>query len=136
MHIDTSGCDTPIAPYELVKTMRASFYVLGPFMSRYNYAEVSLPGGCAWGPRPVDYHLKAMETLGAKVELADGMMIVRGNLTGGEINFKQKSVGATGNAIMAAVKARGTTVINNAAQEPEIESLCLFLVFVPVYKFE
>ncbi len=128
MDIDTVECNNPVAPYNLVKTMRASFYVLGPFLSRFNYAEVSLPGGCAWGPRPVDYHLKAMETLGAKVELADGMMIVKGNLRGGEINFKQKSVGATGNALMAAVKARGTTVINNAAQEPEIEALCIFLV--------
>ena len=128
MDIDTVECNNPVAPYNLVKTMRASFYVLGPFLSRFNYAEVSLPGGCAWGPRPVDYHLKAMETLGAKVELSDGMMIVKGNLRGGEINFKQKSVGATGNALMAAVKARGKTVINNAAQEPEIEALCIFLV--------
>ena len=78
MDIDTSGCDTPIAPYDLVKTMRASFYVLGPFLSRFNYAEVSLPGGCAWGPRPVNYHLQAIEALGAEVDLSDGMIIAKG----------------------------------------------------------
>jgi UDP-N-acetylglucosamine 1-carboxyvinyltransferase len=127
MEIDTSGCNTPIAPYNLVKTMRASFYVLGPLLSRFEHAEVSLPGGCAWGPRPVNYHLDAMEILGAEVNLSDGMMIVKGKLTGGIINFNQKSVGATGNAIMAAVKALGTTVINNAAKEPDIEALCIFL---------
>ncbi|SVC99408.1 uncharacterized protein METZ01_LOCUS352262, partial [marine metagenome] len=63
MDIDTTGCDTPVAPYDIVKTMRASFYVLGPFMSRFNYAEVSLPGGCSWGPRPVNFHLNALEEL-------------------------------------------------------------------------
>ena len=72
MDIDTTNCDKPVAPYDLVKTMRASFYVLGPFMSRVNYAEVSLPGGCAWGPRPVDYHLQGFEKLGAEVILEDG----------------------------------------------------------------
>ena len=70
MQINTINCDKPVAPYELVKTMRASFYVLGPFMSRYSYAEVSLPGGCAWGPRPVDFHLKALETMGALFHLS------------------------------------------------------------------
>ncbi|MBC8257118.1 MAG: UDP-N-acetylglucosamine 1-carboxyvinyltransferase [Candidatus Marinimicrobia bacterium] len=127
MDIDTSGCDTPIAPYDLVKTMRASFYVLGPLLSRFNYAEVSLPGGCAWGPRPVDYHLQAMETLGANVDLTDGMIIAKGKLKGAQINFEQSSVGATGNALMAAVNSEGTTIIKNAAQEPEIEALCDFL---------
>ena len=110
MDIDTSNCNNPIAPYDLVKTMRASFYMLGPFLSRFNYAEVSLPGGCAWGPRPVNYHLNAMEILGAEVELSDGMMIVKGKLMGGVVNFKQKSVGATGNALMAAVKATYETL--------------------------
>ncbi len=128
MDIDTTGCDTPIAPYDLVKTMRASFYVLGPLLSRFNYAEVSLPGGCAWGPRPVNYHLQAMESLGAKVDLTDGMIIVKGKLKGAQINFEQSSVGATGNALMAAVNSEGTTIINMAAQEPEIEALCHFLV--------
>ena len=128
MDIDTSGCDTPIAPYDLVKTMRASFYVLGPFLSRFNYAEVSLPGGCAWGPRPVNYHLQAIEALGAEVDLSDGMIIAKGELKGGLINFQQSSVGATGNALMAAVNANGTTTIKNAAKEPEIEALCHFLL--------
>jgi len=127
MEIDTSGCDTPIAPYDLVKTMRASFYVLGPFLSRFKYAEVSLPGGCAWGPRPVNYHLQAIEALGAEVNLSDGMIIAKGELKGGIINFQQSSVGATGNALMAAVNANGTTIIKNAAKEPEIEALCNFL---------
>ena len=71
MDNDTSGCNKAIAPYDLVKTMRASFYMLGPFMSRFKYAEVSLPGGCAWGPRPVDYHLQAMEKMGAEVVAYD-----------------------------------------------------------------
>ena len=128
MDIDTSGCDTPIAPYDLVKTMRASFYVLGPFLSRFNYAEVSLPGGCAWGPRPVNYHLQAIETLGAEVDLSDGMIIAKGELKGGLIDFQQSSVGATGNALMAAVNANGATTIKNAAKEPEIEALCNFLL--------
>ena len=128
MDIDTSGCDTPIAPYDLVKTMRASFYVLGPFLSRFNYAEVSLPGGCAWGPRPVNYHLQAIEALGVEVDLSDGMIIAKGELKGGLINFQQSSVGATGNALMAAVNANGATTIKNAAKEPEIEALCHFLL--------
>ena len=127
MYIDTTPCHNPIAPYDLVKTMRASFYVLGPLLSRFNHAEVSLPGGCAWGPRPVNYHLEAMESLGAEIKLADGMMILSGSLVGSEINFIQKSVGATGNALMAAVSARGETIIRNASKEPEIEALCLFL---------
>ena len=128
MDVDTSGCDTPIAPYDLVKTMRASFYVLGPFLSRFNYAEVSLPGGCAWGPRPVNYHIQAIEALGAEVNLSDGMIIAKGELKGGMINFQQSSVGATGNALMAAVNADGITTIKNAAKEPEIEALCHFLL--------
>ena len=127
MDIDSSGCNKAIAPYDLVKTMRASFYMLGPFMSRFKYAEVSLPGGCAWGPRPVDYHLQAMEKMGAEIKLEDGMIIVTGNLSGACIKFENSSVGATGNTIMAAVSAEGTTEIINAAMEPEIVSLCSFL---------
>ena len=127
MQIDTFKCDTPTAPYDLVKTMRASFYVLGPFLSRFNYAEVSLPGGCAWGPRPINYHLQAMEALGAEVDLSDGMIIAKGDLKGALIDFERSSVGATGNALMAAVTAHGKTVIKNAAREPEIGALCIFL---------
>jgi len=126
--IDTSNCNNPEAPYDLVKTMRASFYVLGPFLSRFGYAKVSMPGGCAWGPRPIDYHIDAIKQIGANVNLLDGYIIAKGEkLKGGEINFPVSSVGATGNAVMAAVKANGTTKILNAAIEPEITSLCEFL---------
>ncbi len=128
MEINTKQCDTPIAPYELVKTMRASFYVLGPFMSRFGEAQVSLPGGCAWGPRPVDFHLKALEKMGASVILSEGMIQTKGKLRGTEIHFDKSSVGATGNIIMAAVNAEGTTTITNAAMEPEIVALCEFLI--------
>ena len=127
MQINTINCDKPVAPYELVKTMRASFYVLGPFMSRYKYAEVSLPGGCAWGPRPVDFHLKALEAMGATISLERGNLISKGALHGAEINFEKVSVGATGNTLMAAVKADGKTIINNAACEPDITDLVDFL---------
>jgi UDP-N-acetylglucosamine 1-carboxyvinyltransferase len=127
MQINTINCDKPVAPYELVKTMRASFYVLGPFMSRFNYAEVSLPGGCAWGPRPVDFHLKALEAMGATISLERGNLISKGTLYGAEINFEKVSVGATGNTLMAAVKADGKTIINNAACEPDITDLVDFL---------
>ncbi|MFQ6675641.1 MAG: UDP-N-acetylglucosamine 1-carboxyvinyltransferase [Fidelibacterota bacterium] len=128
MVIDTTACDTPEAPYDLVKTMRASFYVLGPLLSRFGHAKVSLPGGCAWGPRPVNFHVAAMEALGAETALEGGYVIARGRrLTGTDIAFDVPSVGATGNTVMAAVMARGTTVIRNAAREPEIVSLCDFL---------
>ncbi|SVD94975.1 uncharacterized protein METZ01_LOCUS447829, partial [marine metagenome] len=127
MEINTESCDNPVASYDVVKTMRASFYVLGPFMSRFNHAQVSLPGGCAWGPRPINFHLDALEQLGANVSLKNGNIIAKGKLKGCTINFKTRSVGATGNTIMASVCAQGTTIINNAAMEPEIESLCIFL---------
>ncbi|MBC8479810.1 MAG: UDP-N-acetylglucosamine 1-carboxyvinyltransferase [FCB group bacterium] len=126
--VDSNPCDKPEAPYELVKTMRASFDVLGPLMSRFQYAKVSLPGGCAWGPRPVDLHLKAMEALGAEVNLESGDIICKGKLKGNTINFEISSVGATKNALMAAVRAEGTTIINNAACEPEVTALADFLI--------
>ena len=125
--INTKNCNTPYAPYDLVKTMRASFYVLGPFMSRFNKAQVSLPGGCAWGPRPVDFHIKALEKMGAKIELAGGYINASGQLKGADIIFDKSSVGATGNVLMAAVKAKGVTRILNAAMEPEIDCLIDFL---------
>ncbi len=127
LKIDTIGCDNPVAPYEVVKTMRASFDVLGPLLGRFQYAKVSLPGGCAWGPRPVDLHLKAMKILGAEVTMEGGYIIVKGSAIGGDINFEISSVGATKNALMAAVKAKGETVIHNAAREPEISALVDFL---------
>lgn len=122
--IDGSTVDTPVAPYELVKTMRASFYVLGPLLARFGTAKVSLPGGCAWGPRPVNFHLTAMEKLGADIVLDEGYIHAKSDkLKGNEIHFEIPSVGATGNAMMAAVLAEGTTTITHAAMEPEITQL-------------
>lgn len=126
--VDSAKCDNPEAPYDLVKTMRASFYVLGPLLSRFGYAKVSLPGGCAWGPRPVNFHVDAVKRIGAETSLEDGYIVAKGeNLKGGEIHFDVSSVGATGNAVMAAVKTSGKTTISNAAMEPEITCLCEFL---------
>ncbi len=127
MEIDTTTCNNPEAPYELVKTMRASFYVLGPLVARFGRCRVSLPGGCNWGPRPVDLHIKALELLGADVTLEEGYIVARGQLKGSAVNFDVSSVGATGNTLMAAVRAEGETVLTNAAREPEITALARFL---------
>ena len=128
LNIDTIKCHNPVAPYNLVKTMRASFYMMGPFMSRFGKASVSLPGGCAWGPRPVNFHIEALKKMGAKIQLKDGNIICAGKLQGSKIKFDKKSVGATGNIIMAAATASGVTIIENAACEPEIEDLCNFII--------
>lgn len=125
--IDSIDCNNPEAPYELVKTMRASFYVLGPLLSRFNYAKVSLPGGCAWGPRPIDYHLTAFEELGANIDLDSGYIITEGSLSSAKIRFPKPSVGATGNVIMACSSLEEEVTIENAAMEPEISDLCHFL---------
>lgn len=128
MEIDASGANNPEAPYELVKTMRASFYALGPLTARFGRARISLPGGCAWGPRPVDLHLKGIEALGAKVTLDDGYINTKADrLKGATIKLAVSSVGATGNLLMAAATADGETVIENAAMEPEIVCLTDFL---------
>lgn len=113
------------APYELVRKMRASFNVLGPLIARNGSAKVSLPGGCAIGARPVDLHLKAMESFGAKIKLEEGYVIAtaKGGLKGAEITFPFISVGATEHALLTAVLAKGETVLNNAAREPEIIDL-------------
>ncbi len=117
------------APYEHVKKMRASIYVLGPLVARYGYAKVSLPGGCAWGPRPVNLHIEGMRRLGADVNLEAGYIIAKTKkLKGARIVFDISSVGATGNILMAAVLAKGTSIIENAAIEPEITELAKFLV--------
>ncbi|MBI5476744.1 MAG: UDP-N-acetylglucosamine 1-carboxyvinyltransferase [Ignavibacteriales bacterium] len=117
------------APYEQVKKMRASIYVLGPLVARYGYAKVSLPGGCAWGPRPVNLHIEGIKKLGAKIEINQGYIIAEAKrLKGARISFDVSSVGATGNVLMAAVLAKGMTVIENAAIEPEITALAEFLV--------
>jgi len=129
LEMDTSGINDFTAPYEHVKKMRASIYVLGPLLAKFGKAKVSLPGGCAWGPRPVNLHLEAMKKLGAEIDLKDGYIIAEAKkLKGTKINFDVSSVGATGNAMMAAVLAKGTTLINNAAIEPEITQLAEFLV--------
>jgi len=117
------------APYEHVIKMRASVYVLGPLLGRYGRAKVSLPGGCAWGPRPINLHLEALKKMGAEIDLVDGYIDAKTKrLHGANIYFDISSVGATGNTLMAAVLAKGTTVINNAATEPEITNLAEFLV--------
>jgi UDP-N-acetylglucosamine 1-carboxyvinyltransferase len=117
------------APYEHVKKMRASIYVLGPLVSRYGHAKVSLPGGCAWGPRPVDLHIEGLKKLGASIELERGYIIAKARrLRGARISFKISSVGATGNILMAAVLAKGATLIENAAVEPEITNLAELLI--------
>ena len=120
-----------VAPYDIVRKMRASILVLGPLLARAGEATVSLPGGCAIGNRPIDLHLKALHALGAEIELAAGYVKAtapQGRLTGGTISFPSVSVGATENALMAAVLARGTSVIENAAREPEIVDLCHCLI--------
>ncbi|MDB5689200.1 MAG: UDP-N-acetylglucosamine 1-carboxyvinyltransferase [Sphingomonas bacterium] len=120
-----------VAPYDIVRKMRASILVLGPIVARAGEATVSLPGGCAIGNRPIDLHLKALEALGAEIELAAGYVRAkapRGGLVGGRIVFPVVSVGATENALMAAALAKGETVIENAAREPEIADLCRCLV--------
>lgn len=124
LEIDCSCLHSTVAPYELVKTMRASILVLGPLLARFGQAKVSLPGGCAIGSRPVDQHLKALENLGADITIEDGYVVATGKLKGNELFFDMPTVGGTENLILAATLAEGTTVINNAAMEPEIVDLC------------
>lgn len=123
--VESSTLNAVTAPYELVKTMRASILVLGPLLARYGEANVSFPGGCAIGSRPVDLHLKGIEALGAEVEVDEGYIKARssGRLKGAHIKMDMVSVGATENLMMAAVLAEGTTIIDNAAMEPEIVDL-------------
>jgi UDP-N-acetylglucosamine 1-carboxyvinyltransferase len=120
-----------VAPYDMVRKMRASVLVLGPLLARAGEATVSLPGGCAIGDRPIDLHLKALECLGAKIELTSGYVKAsapKGRLPGGDFSFPIISVGATENAVMAAVLAKGQSQLFNAAREPEIVDLCNLLV--------
>jgi UDP-N-acetylglucosamine 1-carboxyvinyltransferase len=126
--IDTTGVNSHEAPYELVRTMRASIYVLGPLLASQARAKVSLPGGCAWGPRPVDLHIRSMQELGARIEIDHGYIIGESDaLRGTTIRYSMPSVGATGNTIMAASAASGKTLIVNAAREPEITALADFI---------
>tara|TARA_B100001093_G_scaffold518473_1_gene603461 strand:- start:772 stop:2031 length:1260 start_codon:yes stop_codon:yes gene_type:complete len=117
------------APYELVKTMRASILVLGPLLTRFGQAEVSLPGGCAIGSRPVDVHIEGMRLMGADITVSDGFIhaSVKGRLRGAELNLGKITVTGTENLIMAAVLAEGETIIHNAAMEPEVTDLVNFL---------
>ena len=118
------------APYEMVARMRASFWVLAPLVARCGRAKVSLPGGCAIGTRPVDLHLQTLEALGAEIELEGGYVIARAprGLTGNKVTLSKVSVGATHNALMAAVLARGESLIENAAREPEVGDLASCLI--------
>ena len=131
MTLEAPRITSSVAPYELVRKMRASILVLGPMLARMGEATVSLPGGCAIGNRPIDLHLKALEAFGAEIELASGYVKATApgsGLPGGSYTFPVVSVGATENALMAAVLAKGTCILHNAAREPEIVDLCNLLV--------
>ncbi len=128
LEIDTTHAGFFEAPYELVSKMRASIYVLGPLLARFGQSKVSFPGGCAIGTRPVDLHLMAMEKLGAAIDIEHGYILAKaGKLKGSDIHFPKVSVGATANALMASVLAKGETNIYGAASEPDISSLIDFL---------
>jgi UDP-N-acetylglucosamine 1-carboxyvinyltransferase len=131
MTLAATRITSSVAPYELVRKMRASILVLGPMLARMGEATVSLPGGCAIGNRPIDLHLKALEALGATIEMAAGYVRAiapNGGLPGGRYSFPVVSVGATENALMTAATARGKSTLHNAAREPEIVDLCNLLV--------
>ena len=126
--IDTSNVNSVEAPYDLVRTMRASIYVLGPLLARHGNARVSLPGGCAWGPRPVNLHLEGLKALGAPLEIEHGYIVGKNvKLKGARFSFDVVSVGATAQLMMAAVYAEGRTVLDNVAVEPDITELGLVL---------
>ena len=122
--VDPTTVHSQVAPYELVRTMRASVLVLGPLLAKYGHAEVSLPGGCAIGSRPVDLHIKGLQSLGARITVENGFINARAErLKGARHVFEMVSVGATENVLMAATLAEGTTILENAALEPEIVDL-------------
>ncbi|MGL9773832.1 MAG: UDP-N-acetylglucosamine 1-carboxyvinyltransferase [Sodalis sp. (in: enterobacteria)] len=130
VHVDASDVDVYCAPYELVKTMRASIWALGPLVARFGQGQVSLPGGCAIGARPVDLHISGLEQLGATIKLEEGYVKVSvdGRLRGAHIIMDKVSVGATVTIMSAATLATGTTIIENAAREPEIVDTANFLI--------
>ncbi len=125
MRLHAARIESAFAPYDIVRKMRASFQVLGPLLARHGEAKVSLPGGCAIGARPVDFHLKGFEAMGATIELADGYVLAtaKGGLKGTTFEFPFASVGATENLMTGAVLARGRTVLKNCAREPETQDL-------------
>ena len=129
LHIDSGSVQRFRAPYDLVKTMRASILVLGPLLARFGRAEVSFPGGCAIGSRPVDLHIQALEAMGARISVESGYIIAEApeGLRGADFSFDTVTVGGTENAVMAAVLARGESVLRNVAREPEIGDLVCFL---------
>ncbi|MDG6282864.1 UDP-N-acetylglucosamine 1-carboxyvinyltransferase [Glaesserella parasuis] len=129
VHIDASKIDHYVAPYELVKTMRASIWALAPLVARFHQGQVSLPGGCTIGARPVDMHIAGLEKMGTTITLDEGYVKaeVNGRLIGGRILMDKVSVGATLSVMMAATLAKGTTTIENAAREPEIVDTAIFL---------
>ncbi|WP_269790403.1 UDP-N-acetylglucosamine 1-carboxyvinyltransferase [Stenotrophomonas sp. Iso1] len=128
--VDPRSVNQHVAPYELVRTMRASILVLGPLLAKYGQAEVSLPGGCAIGSRPVDQHIKGLQALGAHINVENGFIKahVDGRLKGGHFTFDMVSVTGTENVLMAAVLADGTTILDNAAMEPEVSDLAHCLI--------
>jgi UDP-N-acetylglucosamine 1-carboxyvinyltransferase len=126
LKIDTNEINNTVATYDIVRTMRASILVLGPLLARFGYCEVSLPGGCAIGSRPVDLHLKALEKMGAEIIIKNGYIqaSAKSGLSGAEIYFDKKTVTGTENLVMAAALAKGITVLKNCATEPEVIQLC------------
>lgn len=129
LQVSAAQLNNQRAPYELVKTMRASILVMGPLLARFGKAEVSFPGGCAIGSRPVDLHLKGFEAMGARIDVRDGYIVAttESGLKGCDFTFDTVTVGGTENLVMAAVLAEGRTVLRNAAREPEITDLVAFL---------
>ena len=129
LQVSAAALTNQRAPYELVKTMRASILVMGPLLARFGAAEVSFPGGCAIGSRPVDLHLKGFEAMGAEIDVRDGYIVAttRDGLVGCDFTFETVTVGGTENLLMAAVLADGRTILRNAAREPEITDLVCFL---------
>lgn len=129
LHIDSTHVAHLEAPYDLVRKMRASFYMLGALIGKYGKAKVSMPGGCAWGPRPVDLHLKGLEAMGADISLEGGYVIAKAPeiLTGKQFRLEPSSVGATVNLLLAAVRKAKKFIIHNAAKEPDVVQLCKVL---------
>lgn len=133
LRLDATRVTTPEAPYDLVRTMRASILALGPLVARFGEARVSLPGGCAIGARPIDQHLKGLERMGARIEMAHGYVTARADrLHGAEILLDMPTVTGTENLMLAAALARGVTVLRNAAREPEVVDLAQALVTMGV----
>ncbi|EAI9226728.1 UDP-N-acetylglucosamine 1-carboxyvinyltransferase [Campylobacter coli] len=123
-YLDTSTFDKTVAKYDIVRKMRASILTLGPLLARFNHCEVSLPGGCAIGQRPIDLHLSALEKMGANIEIKQGYVVASGNLKGAQILFDKITVTGSENIIMAAALAKGKTKLVNVAKEPEVVQLC------------